>query len=158
MTLGRRARVALICAFFAALASIMVPGVVVSTVTEGVNAPLLAAFKERMPDNPVIYSVAHDLNGDGMDDLVVIYNIAQDVNRMLVVFAGAGESDVPVFTNALPAPVSNQVIQFMDIDERPPMEFIVYGSKGLNTGFAIYRCHGDTVEDLFGDKMHECCN
>jgi hypothetical protein len=149
---------ALICALLTALASFIGADEAESAVMERTDDPLLAVFEERMPDNPVIYSAAHDLNGDEADDLVVISNIAPEVNRMLVVFARTGETDAPVFTNALPAPVSNQVIQFMDIDETPPMEFIVYGSKGLKTGFAIYRCHGDTVEDLFGDSMHECCN
>jgi hypothetical protein len=120
--------------------------------------PLLTVFESRMPGQEVIHTAAYDLNGDGYEDLIVIYRIAADVNRMLVVLAKTEDSDEPVLTNELPAPVSNQVVQFRDIDETPPMEFIVYGSRGISTGFAVYRCHGGLLEDLFGENMHECCN
>jgi hypothetical protein len=60
-------------------------------------------------------------------------------------------------TNEVPAPVSNQVITFKDIDDKPPLEFIVQGMKGANIGYAIYRVDGTKLEDLFGEGMKDCC-
>jgi len=55
---------------------------------------------------------------------------------MLVVLGKPGAYQC---TNEVPAPVSNQVITFKDIDDKPPLEFIVQGMKGANVGYAIYR-------------------
>lgn len=112
-------------------------------------------FEERLPRYPLITSAQADLNDDGREDLIVIYRIAPETNRMRVIL---NLPEGPVLTNEYPAPVENQVIQLKDIDDAPPMEFIVFGSKGMKTGFAIYRCHHDSVEDLFGEDMHDCCN
>ena len=60
-------------------------------------------------------------------------------------------------TNEVPAPVSNQVITFKDIDDKPPLEFIVQGMKGSNLGYAIYRVEGSILENLFGEGMEDCC-
>jgi hypothetical protein len=57
----------------------------------------------------------------------------------------------------VPAPVSNQVITFKDIDDKPPLEFIVQGMKGSNLGYAIYRVEGSILENLFGEGMEDCC-
>jgi hypothetical protein len=112
-------------------------------------------FQKALPDSGVVCTASADLDGDGREDLIVIYSIAPEVNRMCAVLNPA---DGPRLTNEHPAPVSDQVIQLRDIDEKPPTEFIVFGRKGLNAGFAIYRYERGNLEDLFGEGMHECCN
>ena len=124
-----------------------------ASAVEGADLP--GFFHESLPDCPLIVSAASDLNDDGREDMIVIYGIAPETNRMRVVL---DLPEGPALTNEHPAPVENQVIQLMDIDEEPPMEFIVFGSKGMNTGFAVYRYHHGTLEDLFGEDMYECCN
>jgi hypothetical protein len=116
---------------------------------------LLYFFQKALPVVEVICTAYADLDDDGRQDLIVIYSIAPEINRMCVVLNLAGG---PQLTNEHPAPVSNQVIQLRDIDEKPPMEFIVFGSKGLNTGFAIYRYEQGNLDDLFGEGMRGCCN
>ncbi len=60
-------------------------------------------------------------------------------------------------TNDVPAPVSNQIITFKDIDEKLPMEFIVQGMKGTKIGYAVYRIEQGKLVDLFGEGMEDCC-
>ena len=60
-------------------------------------------------------------------------------------------------TNEVPAPIEDQIIQFKDIDKKPPMEFIVQGSKGNKTGFAVFRIENNQLVDLFGEGMEDCC-
>ena len=60
-------------------------------------------------------------------------------------------------TNEVPAPVSDQTIELKDIDEEPPMEFIVQGRKGAKVGFAIFRIEDGELVDLFGEGMEDCC-
>jgi uncharacterized membrane protein YraQ (UPF0718 family) len=147
------------CLFFcvASLASLFI-GTRAASASLNSAHPLFAVFESQMPRVEVILTAECDLNGDGDEDLIVLYSIGRDVNRMLVVLAKTEDSDGPVLTNEHPAPVANQVIQFKDIDETPPMEFIVYGTKGVSAGFAVYRCHGGVLEDLFGENMRDCCN
>jgi len=37
------------------------------------------------------------------------------------------------------------------------MEFIVQGSKGNKTGFAVFRIENNQLVDLFGEGMEDCC-
>lgn len=60
-------------------------------------------------------------------------------------------------TNDVPAPVSNQTITFKNIDDKPPMEFIVQGMKGANMGYAVYRIENSKLVDLFSEGMAGCC-
>lgn len=111
-------------------------------------------FITTRPDNEVIKCAQADLNNDNNDDLVVIYRESREKNNMLVVLDLKGGYQC---TNEVPAPVSNQVITFKDIDDKPPLEFIVQGMKGANVGYAIYRVEGTRLEDLFGEGMKDCC-
>ena len=119
------------------------------------NHPLRQFFVAQNPQWPLIKCVAGDLNNDGREDLIVIYQIAPDTNRMVVVI---DRIDGYVMTNAVPAPVSHQQVQFRDIDHKPPLEFIVRGMKGNQAGMAIYRVTGESLENLFGEGMSDCCN
>lgn len=115
---------------------------------------LLRCFESGNPGRTVIKCLPADLNGDGREDLIVIYRASKDKNMMRVVL-DAGEDCV--FTNEVPAPYSNQAIQLRDFDNKPPMEFIVQGTKGAKIGYAIFRVEGDRLIDLFGEGMDDCC-
>lgn len=95
-----------------------------------------------------------DLDNDGREDLIVIFNVDIGKNMMSVIrFQGV---DL-VETNAVPAPVSDQMIQFKDIDKKPPLEFIIQGRKGAKVGYAIFRVEDGKLADLFGEGMEDCC-
>ncbi len=118
------------------------------------NGELYQYFLSVQQDREVIKCARADLNGDNVEDLVVIYRESEEKNNMLVVLDIKGGYQC---TNEVPAPVSNQVITFKDIDNKPPLEFIVQGMKGANIGYAIYRVDGTKLEDLFGEGMKDCC-
>ena len=129
---------------------------------QGRNAPDAPAdhmmrkwFEASRPQTVVLRTAAGDVNADGREDLIVIYPIGPEVNRMVVVLDLPGG---PRQTNEVPAPVANQQIQFRDIDDKPPLEFIVRGSKGTQVGMAVFRVTEGTLEDLFGSNMADCCN
>lgn len=118
------------------------------------NNPALQYFTKTHPEKEVIKCASGDLNGDNIEDLVVIYRESKEKNSMLAVLYLTGQYEC---TNEVPAPVSNQQIQFKDIDQKTPVEFIVQGMKGANVGYAIYRVEGTKLEDLFGEGMKDCC-
>lgn len=117
------------------------------------NAPL-HHFAARNPGRAIIKWAMRDLNDDGREDLLVIYRVDAEKNMMRVVLdlgGGFGE------TNEVPAPHSNQVISFRDIDGKPPVEIVVQGTKGVKFGYAVFRVEGTELTDLFGDGMDGCC-
>lgn len=103
-----------------------------------------------------------DVNNDGVPDVVLLYDPAKntspvpdhDGKAMCVLVSSA---DGFAATNSLPAPHERQHIQFRDIDEKPPLEFVVSGAKGAKTGLGVYRVYDKTVVNLFGESMDECC-
>jgi len=115
---------------------------------------LLQYFISTHPGKEVIKFARSDVNDSGTEDMVVIYRETKDKNMMEVVFDAAGKLHC---SNEVPAPATNQQIQFRDIDKKPPLEFIVQGMKGANVGYAIYRLEEDRLVDLFGEGMEECC-
>lgn len=123
------------------------------TAPPGANR-LIQCFRKGDPGRQIIKFASADLNNDGTEDLVVIYRVGKDKNMMRVVL-DMGEGCL--VTNEVPAPHSNQAIRFRDIDQRPPMEFIVQGARGARIGYAIFRVEGDRLIDLFGEGMEDCC-
>ena len=122
---------------------------------EGLNTNrLLQYFITKNPGKEVIQYGSKDLNNDGREDLVIIYKVSKEKNMMCVIL---DMEENYVVTNEVPAPVSNQVIQFKDIDDKPPMEFIVHGRKGAKVGYAVYRIEKGEIVDLFGEGMADCC-
>lgn len=124
------------------------------TVDRDVGGALLQYFEQSCPGLGVIKIARCDLNADGREDLIVIYGVSDDKNMMRVIL-DLGEGFLA--TNEVPAPIEDQVIQFKDIDRKPPMEFIVQGSKGIKSGFAVFRIENNQLVDLFGEGMEDCC-
>ena len=116
---------------------------------------ILKLFKENFPDTEVILACEEDLTDDGLMDLVVIYKTGKHIRMVVGIDEGEGTSYR--FTEPLPGPVENQKLQFKNIDEEGPMEFIISGEKNGNVGYAIYRIIDGEPADLFGDGMEECC-
>lgn len=117
--------------------------------------PLLLCFEEEFPNNPVIKCKLGDVNDDGREDLIVIYQMQfQDANELRVVFDTESGYEV---SNPNRAPYENQTIELIDIDNAPPIEFIVSGSKRGRYGYEIYRIDNKTeLASVFGEGMDVC--
>ena len=116
--------------------------------------PLYRHFAKVYPGREVVTWACKDLDNDGRDDLILIYKVDKEKKAMRVILNAKGKYAI---TNDVPAPVSNQVITFKDIDKKPPMEFIVQGAKGSKVGYAVYRIENGKLVDLFGEGMADCC-
>jgi hypothetical protein len=117
-------------------------------------SPLYRHFVKIRPGKAALIWAFRDLNADGCTDLLVIYSVAPGKNAMLAVLDRGGDC---IATNEVPAPVSDQTIVFRDIDEKPPVEFIVQGMKGTKVGYAVYRIENGRLVDLFSEGMDACC-
>ena len=115
---------------------------------------MMQYFSANHPAIVVLKYAQADLDNDGKDDLVVIYQIAKAQNQMCIVRNQGGRFTE---TNSVPAPVSDQLILFRNIDAKPPLEFIVQGRKGAKAGYAIFRIEKGKLTDLFGEGMDDCC-
>lgn len=114
------------------------------------------------PKDRLILCSQADLNNDGIPDVVLIYAPAKGTSpvpehdgKAMCVLVSTPQGYVT--TNSLPAPFERQTIQYRDIDEKPPLEFIVSGFKGAKSGLGVYRIYGEKVVNLFGESMDECC-
>ncbi|HLR35161.1 MAG TPA: Cys-Cys-COOH (seleno)protein SaoC [Tissierellales bacterium] len=115
---------------------------------------LLLHFKSEYPDKEVLKCGYEDVNDDGIKDLVVIFNNNKKSNGMVVVLDNGEYYSI---TEEVPAPIENQTIEFKNIDEIGPIEFIVSGSKNGRFGYAIFRVEDLKIKDLFGEGMEDCC-
>lgn len=115
---------------------------------------MMHSFAEKHPGLAILKYAQADLDNDDREDLIVIYQIAKDQNEMCVI-RHTGEGFIE--SNSVPAPVSDQLIQFKDIDSKPPLEFILQGRKGSKVGYAIFRIEDGKLADLFGQGMEDCC-
>lgn len=116
--------------------------------------PMMRTFLANHPGKEVLKYAEADINNDGRKDLVVIYRLNKDENRMCLMVSD-GNSFIE--SNSVPAPVSDQNIRFKDIDNKPPLEFIVQGRKGAMVGYAIFRFEDGELVDLFGEGFENCC-
>lgn len=78
---------------------------------------MLQFFVDHHPEHPILKYAQADLDNDSREDLIVIYQFATGKNQMSVIYHRNGNFNE---TNAVPAPVSDQLIQFRNIDEKPP--------------------------------------
>ena len=116
--------------------------------------PALEYWREQYPDNDIIKWDKGDITDNGRKDTVIIFSVGWRKNSMVVVL------DYPEgyeMTEETPAPVENQTIEFKKIDDKPPNELIITGSKGPYVGYAIYRMEGGELVDLFSQDMDLCC-
>ncbi len=116
--------------------------------------PLMQQFAANHPGLAVLKYAQADLDNDGKEDLIVIYRMTAEKNQMCVLRHRGPEI---IETNSVPAPVSDQMIQIRNIDEKPPLEFILQGRKGAKVGYAIFRIEKGLLTDLFGEGMEDCC-
>jgi hypothetical protein len=115
---------------------------------------ILRFFFENHPGLTILKYAEADLDNDAQEDMIVIYRITKDRNEMCVVLHQGANF---IESNSVPAPVSDQMIQFKNIDNKPPLEFILQGRKGSKVGYAIFRIEDGRVADLFGQGMEDCC-
>lgn len=113
-----------------------------------------AFFRNNLECSPILAEEG-DVNDDGEIDLVLLY-VNQDHNNTMCVLLRSPHGGYTA-TNEHKAPVSNQSVIFRNIDDKPPLEFIVQGMKGAKSGFAIYRIESGTLIDVFGEGMEDCC-
>lgn len=109
-----------------------------------------AAYGEKTP----LLTGVNDINNDGREDLIIIYKDTATTNKMIAIWEENGEV---VISEPTPAPVENYRIEWRDIDNKPPIELVVSGSKGVNIGYAIYRWENGEFVNLFGEGMEDCC-
>lgn len=121
-----------------------------------------AGLGENGPKDRLLLCSQADLNNDGIPDVVLLYEPARGAQPVpehegmaMCVLISAPEGFRT--TNSLPAPYERQHIQFRDIDDKPPLEFVVSGAKGAKTGLGVYRVYDQEVVNLFGESMDECC-
>jgi hypothetical protein len=115
---------------------------------------MMQFFSANHPGLVILKYAQTDLDNDNREDLIIIYRATKTENRMCVI---RQRETGFVESNSVPAPVSDQIIRFKNIDNKLPMEFIVQGRKGAKIGYAIFRVEAGTLTDLFGEGMEDCC-
>lgn len=117
--------------------------------------PRYLFFKETYPKNKIYKIASGDANNDGREDLVLIYaRLQEDSNEMIIVF---DNEDGYSFSNSHNAPYENQIIEFTDIDNKPPTEILISGSRRGRYGYSIYRYEGNNeIFSVFGEGMDVC--
>lgn len=116
--------------------------------------PLVAVFRESLPDREILLTTLGDCNADGIEDLVVVYREDRDKNHMVAVYSDGGSFSISA---PVRAPLENCRLQWRDIDEVPPVELLVSGQKGIYIGYAVFRFVDGEWISLFGDGMDGCC-
>ena len=116
--------------------------------------PLLLAFVKQHPDRQVILACAGDVNDDGRDDLVCISHLDDKNYSICMVSAEDGSY---TFTEPIPAPKENQKVKFLNIDKGSDLEVLITGEKDGQVGYAVYKVGKNTMRDLYGEGMKDCC-
>lgn len=120
---------------------------------------LLKYFRETYPDYDVLKAGEEDVDGNGLNDLVVIYNISRDKlgyptkNEMLVILNNDGTYEM---TESTRAPIEKHVIKFQNIENDDRYEITVSGSKRGQYGFGIYEIKNNALVNIYGEGMEKC--
>lgn len=115
--------------------------------------PMYECFYRSYPDNVVITSIYGDCNDDGVDELTVVYSESKAANKFVTVYISNEELKL---TEPMPAPLENCLLQWKDVDEKPPIELLISGQKGIHIGYGVFRFSDGEWVSLYGD-MTECC-
>jgi len=67
------------------------------------------------------------------------------------------EDGIVAISEPAPAPIENCRLEWRNIDDKDLIELMIYGSKGVNVGYAIYRWEKGNFVNLFRDGMEDCC-
>ena len=116
--------------------------------------PLYARFQQAYPDKKALLSLAGDCNDDGREDLIIVYRESASENKLVAVYS---HGDDYLITEPIAAPVEHCRLEWKNIDERPPVELLVSGQKGIYIGYAVFRLVEGRWVSLFGDGMENCC-
>lgn len=111
-------------------------------------------FEESVAYDVILAGATADFNEDGVDDVVVVYT-DKDENRRFRMVYSTGETYG--ISEEKAAPMDNQKVEVKNIDDNPPLEFILSGSKNGHYGYSIFRMEGDILVDIFGEGMEDCC-
>ncbi|MDO5018470.1 MAG: Cys-Cys-COOH (seleno)protein SaoC [Lagierella massiliensis] len=114
---------------------------------------LLQAFYDKFPGKEVIKCRLGDVNGDDREDLIIIFRETKDINHLIVAM---DLNEKISFSDQTSAPYENQKIELKDIDNEPPKEFIVSGSKRGQYGYGIFRIEDKHLHNLFSEGMGVC--
>ncbi len=118
--------------------------------------PFIMQYRNEFPSHTLLYAAEADLNADDAVDMVIVYNPQGDEKNYMTVLLRDREKYLR--SQETLAPRENIDIQFKNIDEKNPTEFIVSGSKDGNYGYAIYRLENNSeIRDLFCEDMDSCC-
>ena len=110
-------------------------------------------FEEAYPDKEIILLFEGDCNADGITDLVVVYRENENANSQVTVYSHEGGYKL---SSPISAPFEDVALKWKDIDERPPVELIVSGRRGIYFGIGVFRFVDGEWIDLFGG-MEMCC-
>lgn len=114
---------------------------------------LLQAFYDKFPGKEVVKCKLGDVSGNGKDDLIIIFRKTKELNYLVVAINSGKEI---YFSEESKAPYENQKIEIKDIDNSPPNEFVVSGSKRGQYGYGVFRIEGKHLHNLFSEGMGIC--
>ena len=114
---------------------------------------LLQAFYDKFPEKEVVKCKLGDVSGNGKDDLIIIFRKTKELNHLVVAINSGKEI---YFSEESKAPYENQKIEIKDIDNSPPNEFVVSGSKRGQYGYGVFRIEGKHLHNLFSEGMGIC--
>ena len=114
---------------------------------------LLQAFYDEFPGKEVVKCKLGDVSGNGKDDLIIIFRRTKEANHLVVAIDSGKEI---YFSEESSAPYENQKIEIKNVDNKPPNEFVVSGSKRGQYGYGIFRIEDKHLHNLFSEGMGIC--
>ncbi|MEG0370718.1 MAG: Cys-Cys-COOH (seleno)protein SaoC [Clostridium sp.] len=121
------------------------------------NTSMLQYFKDKNPKVDVISVKEGDLNSDSFEDMIVMFKHNKDGKEEVAFTVVIKKENGYETLKHYRAPIENQKIEVKNIDNKPPVEFSISGSKNGEVGLSIYRLEGNKIIDIFGlDSMDAC--